>query len=871
MEVLLNRQLAIPLSFILVTWAYYFREQNFMIDLRKFTPLKKPSHDARSIHKNLTQKCLYIGSLCLVQCFLSPPGFSFKAMAIALESDAKNPDSVTAVIPRDFPPHYALDETGKPVGFAIDVIEQIAQLSGLQINYLIAENWTDVVAALENDQADIIPNIGITPDRQNQLAFTSPLETIPLSIFVRQHTLNIRGKKDLAGHQVAVVKTNAAIRLLKNTPGVNLVVFEKIENALFALLAGEVDAIVYPEPVLWKKARDIRVDRRIKIVGEPLQEIKRAIAVKKDHPILLERLDRSVDDFVKTSEYQQIYIKWYGQPTSYWAGNRIVWAIGGLFLPILISIAVWGYYSRRHIHHLKKNQAALQAINQELQQEIELQKQTEVVLKEAKESADRANQAKSEFLSQMSHELRTPLNGILGYVQVLKRDRTLTNSQIEGLNIIYASGEQLLTLINQIIDLSKIEAHKIEVLPQPIHLENFIENIVGMMQMKVVDKNILFKYELQSNLPTTIEADEKLLRQILVNLLGNAVKFTDDGSVTLRVKLARNSDMQSVTNSRQNNLKTIALRFEIIDTGVGMTVEQINKIFQPFEELGNSHHLEEETGLEMAITRKLVELMGGQINLTSELNVGSTFWFEISVPTGKSIACPLNPKVKKIIGYEGKRRKILVVDDKLENRLMLMHLLESFGFEVAAAENGQQEIEKAQAIQPDLILTDLVMPVMNGFDAIAAIKKNPKIQHIPIIAVSASSLKINYQNNSIIDCQGFLLKPIQEEELLDILAENLHLTWIYEPGSEASEANGSGENISPNEAILVFPPQDEIEFLYELALLGSMQKICQRAEYLTLIDSRYISFATKVKELAQGCQEKAIVSFLEAEMNRLEN
>ncbi|MGK7922806.1 MAG: ATP-binding protein, partial [Trichodesmium sp.] len=352
-------------------------------------------------------------------------------------------------------------------------------------------------------------------------------------------------------------------------------------------------------------------------------------------------------------------------------------------------------------------------------------------LKKSKQVAETANQAKSEFLSNMSHELRTPLNGILGYAQILQRDRNFTPTQKNALNIIHNSGNHLLTLINDILDLSRIEARKMELYPSELHFISFLESIVGIIKMRALEKDILFKYELDSHLPTGIQADEKRLRQVLLNLLGNAVKFTDNGQVTFNV-----NQIETETNQA-------TIQFEIIDTGVGMTAQNLEKIFQPFEQVGETKHRQQGTGLGLAITKQLVELMESKLQVKSEFGKGSTFWFEVNLPiVNSSIKTPAKTR-GRIIEYEGTKRKILVVDDKEENLLVLQNMLEPLGFEIILGVDGQEEIDLAQKFQPDLILTDLVMPVKTGFEAIQEIRSLPEVKNIPIIAVSASVLDMD--------------------------------------------------------------------------------------------------------------------------------
>ncbi|NEP14663.1 MAG: response regulator [Symploca sp. SIO2C1] len=423
---------------------------------------------------------------------------------------------------------------------------------------------------------------------------------------------------------------------------------------------------------------------------------------------------------------------------------------------------------------LRDSFTALEKNNQEL--EIRVKERT-AELVTAKETAEIANKTKGKFIANMSHELRTPLNAILGYAKILQRDDDLRPKQIEGLTIIKQSGTHLLTLINDILDFSKIEASKMEIYPTDLHFPTFLEGVVGIIHMRAIEKKILFNHELGYNLPTSIRGDGKRLRQVLLNLLNNAVKFTPQGKVTLRVSVIDNVDALFATSLPEKN---VTIRFEVIDTGVGISSSELDKIFQAFEQVGDTEQRSGGTGLGLAISKQLVELMGGQLKVESELGKGSNFWFELTLDVVETASEAEHDISGKVLNYKGKQRRILVVDDQPENRLLLLNMLEPLGFEVVTAENGQQGVTIATEYRPDLILTDLFMPVQTGFTMVTVLREMPAINDVPIIALSASAFSVVMAETQRIGCDAFLSKPIEEEELLALLEQYLQLEWVYQ-------------------------------------------------------------------------------------------
>jgi PAS domain S-box-containing protein len=487
-------------------------------------------------------------------------------------------------------------------------------------------------------------------------------------------------------------------------------------------------------------------------------------------------------------------------------------------------------------------------------------KQTEAELAKAKEAAEAANRAKSQFLANMSHELRTPLNGILGYAQILQRDKSCTPKQQEGINIIYQCGTHLLTLINDILDLSKIEAGKLELYPEDFHFPAFITGVLEIFQLKAEQKEIHFNHLALTPIPTLIHADEKRLRQVLINLLSNAIKFTDTGSVTFQVKVV---ELKECENQQQIS----KIRFQVEDTGIGIKPDKIEKIFLPFEQVGDSLYRGEGTGLGLSISQKIVEIMGSKIYVETTPGVGSKFWFELDLLTVSTEWEFITiESTDNIIGYSGEPQKIMVVDDRWENRTILMNILEPIGFELEEAENGQEGVEKASKFQPDLILADLVMPVMDGYQMVKQLRQLPEFQQTVILAISANAFEVDRVQSLDSGCNDFLAKPIQAKELLNKIKSYLNLSWIYDPENETQyprikdDSHGSHQSMP---RVMAIPSREELQALYEAAMSGHVDGVEEEVLRLQQLSLEYTPFVTRILELAADFEYEEIAKLID--------
>ncbi|MBU5613897.1 PAS domain-containing hybrid sensor histidine kinase/response regulator [Geomonas azotofigens] len=463
----------------------------------------------------------------------------------------------------------------------------------------------------------------------------------------------------------------------------------------------------------------------------------------------------------------------------------------------------------------------------------------------AKEKAEVASRAKSTFLSSMSHELRTPLNAILGYAQIIKRQENLTETQRQQLEVVRASGQHLLLLINDILDMSKIEAEKMELEESPFHLGALLKQVFEIAKIKAEEKSLGFLYEESPPVPKYVQGDERKLKQVLLNLLSNAVKYTRHGQVVMRVGHDTGSGLFSC---------------EVEDTGIGIPNDKLESIFDPFTQLTGDGLVREGTGLGLSISNKLVGLMQGEISVESEPGKGSLFRVRLPLKVVSRRDRLNEPELEVVTGYDGPRKRILVVDDNVANVSMLVSFLEPLGFEVTTAANGRQAVEQSLRCPPDLVLMDLVMPDMDGLAAVQEMRRHPELAQSCIIGTSAMASGSGRKDCFVSACEDFLLKPIDLEKLLDKIRERLGVVW--QRSTEPRSSNSGGERAEFFEA----PAPEELAELHELALLGNMQKIQTWAEKMQQADSRYAPFVAKVKELAKRFRVSALVELVERHM-----
>ena len=496
----------------------------------------------------------------------------------------------------------------------------------------------------------------------------------------------------------------------------------------------------------------------------------------------------------------------------------------------------------KKVKQLELEQQKLLKLNEELEQRVD---ERTAELKLAKEEAEEANKYKTTFLATMSHELRTPLNSILGFSQILIKQNKLDKEQQRFVTTIFQSSEHLIRLINNVLDISKIEVGQTDVNRNKFNLQLFLHNIIEPFQQQLNNPDLALSLSVDEDMPVYIETDEDKFRQIMLNLIGNAIKFTRQGHIIVDAKVKDNDGT--------------LLSFDIIDTGIGIPFENQQSIFDAFQKSVQPDYDMGGTGLGLAISRKLARLLGGDITLQSEPGKGSNFLLEIQVDIPDNISFADKHSQDEVIGLspDTKHARILVVDDIANNREVLTRQLEFVGFEVRSVMSGEKALSELETWNADLILLDLNMPTMNGIETMQRIKLNPAHKKTPIIMVSASTMENEHHKCIDAGANDFIDKPINYHELFNLIANLINIEYQY-AGNENRFAQKTFKVLTAEE--LADIEKDWLEKLFKLASIGDTEKML--ALISTLPDEK-TEIKNKMTVYIQEFKIKSLVRILE--------
>jgi len=710
-------------------------------------------------------------------------------------------------------------ENGEFKGIAADYIRLLSERLGIRMEIVSnVSSFQQVLDMAKKREIDVLGCVTETPERKEYMDFTQSYLSSPVVIIMPKDEPSVKGLSDLNGKKVAFVNNLATYARVKDKfPGIIPYFVKTPAEQLEAVSLGRADAclenLAAASYVIQKKKLD-----NLKVAaysGLPGTEL--AMACRKDWALLCGILDKALESITK-EEHDAIYKKWIPVRFEYKANwsEILKWLIliGAVFIIIMGITLFW---------------------NRKLSKEISVRKQMEKALQIAKDAAESANRAKSEFLANMSHELRTPLNATIGFAQVMAHSQTLPPEHQENVSIIRRSGEYLLTLINQILELSKIEAGRTTLNETGFDLHKLLDELEDLFLLRVKEKNLQLMFERSPNLPQYIRGDEVKLRQILINLLNNAIKFTQEGGVAVRVESekveVRSEKAESISHSSllTSHSSLLTLHFEIEDTGSGISPDELDTVFNAFVQTSGAR-AQEGTGLGLAISRKFVQMMGGEIKVLSELGKGSLFRFDIQVKLADAGSVNIRQPARRIIALQPGQitHRILIVDDRPDNRRLLVKLLAPLGFDIREAVNGQEAVEISESYEPHLIWMDMRMPVMDGYEATKRIRSTIKGHSAAIIALTASAFEEERTVVLSAGCDDFLRKPFREHELFDMMKKHLGVCYIYEEEEEtlpdSEQTKEENRKALTAEAVSALPPEI-VKELENAAIRGNMDAI----------------------------------------------
>lgn len=656
-----------------------------------------------------------------------------------------------------WPPYSFYDEKGNYIGIIPDIVNEVFKNSGLTLEYVKTNSWDETINLIRDKKIDLIDAISYSASRGEYLNFSNKYIGAEIVIISNNKETNyINSFNNITDKNIATVKGYSIIEDIKRDfPQIkNIKEYDNSLEGLKELSNSQIDYFILDIPSFEFYSKKYGLSN-LKIVGPTGYNYSYGFGIKKDDILLVSILNKLLNN-VPIEKKDEIYRKWikvdYEQKIDY----ELIWKILTISILVLSIIFYWNRKLKQEINEkekiqkeLEKERNNIQALNEEL--------------KKAKDIAENISKQKSEFLANMSHEIRTPMNSVIGFTEIL--DKEITNPlHKEYLDSIKKGGNALLRIINDILDLSKIEAGKLEIRNESLNPTNMFLEIESIFHSKIISKNITFIVDIDKTIPKYIIIDGVRIRQILFNLIGNAIKFTQMGHIKLKVE-----------NVYKDNIKSkIDLIFSIEDTGIGIDEKNLETIFNAFEQQEN-HDVAKYggTGLGLAICTKLIKMMNGEIKVESQKNKGSTFTVILRDIPVSSVEDEVVSSKLKASNIMFEKAVILVVDDVLENRKLVLASLKDFDIDLIMAENGKEALDKLKNVNVNLILMDLRMPVMDGYEAATILKKDEKLKNIPLIALTASVMGKDLEKVSKYGFDGYLRKPVILDDLIEELAKYL--------------------------------------------------------------------------------------------------
>ncbi|MEN8691917.1 MAG: transporter substrate-binding domain-containing protein, partial [Desulfobacterales bacterium] len=734
----------------------------------------------------------------------------------------------------DWPPYMILKDDRPPHGIVIEYLNLIGERTGIRFKHEVTNQpFAEFLDKMKQRQGpDMTAVIVPTPEREQYLSFSKTYIASPYVIFTREQDNPILDISGLAGKTLAVPRGFVVQQQLdKDYPEIRQALYDSDEAALQAVATGQAGAYIGNLTVASYIIHGRGFSHLRVAAGSPFGDQSLSMGNRNDWPELTSIINKalaSITEKEKTAIRNKYLAIKFEQGINKAEMLKWVLIVGGSALSILLIFVFW---------------------NRQMSREISKRKQTELALKQARDEAETANQAKSLFLANMSHELRTPLNAILGFSGMLTREQNASTDQQEKLTIINRSGQHLLSMINDVLDLSKIEAGRFELQEHSFDLVALIKEISVMIQSRAAEKEISITVEAESISFPYVKADKGKLRQMLINLLNNAVKFTGEGGVTIRC------DIEPIP--QEPNRCQIVI--EVEDTGPGIEPARQEQIFEPFVQ-GFDEPVRKGTGLGLSICKKYAEFMGGTIELESEVGKGSLFRLRLPAEIFEAVdvSTPVEDKPRVIgLAPTQKTSRILVADDNRANLLLLKSLLEVVGFFVLEAKNGKEAVEAFKKESPDFIWMDMRMPVMDGYEATRRIRSLPNGETVKIVAITASAFNEQRPDILAAGCNDTVTKPFQAREIFETMGRFLDIEYIYETESEAATARMREVELTAE--MLADLPDELLQELREAAQALNREAAL---EVIARIAAHAPEVTTGLKELVDNFQMAELQDFL---------